>query len=761
MRAFWKSPLFIAIALGLVTIISRDARDLEHFVQNTWFRYHSEKVPTGAAIVSLDGETRPESSSPVTATAEQAKLVTKLLAAGVDHIYLDFPATAGADPVGDELLRQQVWAARDRVTLVNRGVVTARPAAAMRLTQPRFQPAPGTDVAFSSWSLNFLFTPLSSDATATLGGRQLRAVAAAMNPEVAAPAELYPDFTIARDSVPTVDARGLLTDDSDLSGMAGKKVFVTQTGVNLDTAVNYFGVGKVPMAFVDIATATGMGRGGSDFLWWQPFLLVLVAGVLVGRRVKSRQRRAALYTMVVVIIAVGPLYLRSHGFVTNFGGAQVALVIYGALRGWQKWRERMRTTASGSGLPNIEALSQGGIPPGTDVVAVSVSNYEQMLASLPRELHGECARQIARRLSVAASGSRVYDNDNGHFVWLVQPYALDALIAQFEGLKALFSAPLVIGGHVLDTNVHFGLDRNSANQAINRIRSAIVSSSEAQSKGKLYEEFGQQRLAEAPWELSLNARIDEALRNGDIWLAFQPQLDLRRDRISGAETLIRWTDPERGVIPPDSFIIQAERAGRIDAITYWVLERAIEASGDLGSLVGKDFHLGVNLSAWMVDQPGLVSHVSEIAARTGFDCRKLTFEVTETFSMTNRELAKRNLEDLRAMGFRLSIDDFGTGWASLSYLSEIQTDEIKLDKRFVQAVCHNHRDRAIVRSTIQLAQSLGQVIVAEGVEDLPTLRALRELDCDVAQGYLIGRPVRYDEFVRTLDMLPDRRQSAI
>ncbi|PEQ10651.1 diguanylate phosphodiesterase [Novosphingobium sp. PC22D] len=383
-----------------------------------------------------------------------------------------------------------------------------------------------------------------------------------------------------------------------------------------------------------------------------------------------------------------------------------------------------------------------------DVVAASISQYEQMLATLPRELHGECARQIARRLSLGSNDSVIYDNDNGHFVWLETSRTLEELVDHLEGLKALFSSPLQIEQHVLDTNIHFGLDRNWQSSPISRIQAALASASEAQGKSKLYEEFGRQRLEMSGWELSMHARIDEGLRTGAIWLALQPQYELASHSIFGAEALIRWNDPERGFIPPDEFILQAERSGRIEDLTYWTFERAMEMSGALNRIMR--IQISVNLSARMVDHPALVRRIAAIAERHHCDPHMITIEVTETFSMTNREKAKENLSELRELGFKLSIDDFGTGQASLSYLSEIPSDEVKIDRRFINGIVHNERQRAIVESVVHLSHALGQHAVAEGVEDSATLEILRKMGCDYAQGYHLAMPMKFSEFVDLL-----------
>ena len=160
--------------------------------------------------------------------------------------------------------------------------------------------------------------------------------------------------------------------------------------------------------------------------------------------------------------------------------------------------------------------------------------------------------------------------------------------------------------------------------------------------------------------------------------------------------------------------------------------------------------MSVNLSAQMVDKPGLVDTVAEIVRKRGIDSRKIVFEVTETWGMRNRPAARENLARLRALGFGLSIDDFGTGEASLAYLAEMPSDELKIDKRFVAKIVECDRNRQIVASTIALGHALGQQIVAEGVEDAATFAMLTAMECDISQGYFVGYPVNSAQFIEEL-----------
>lgn len=751
MRIFSKSPLHLALALALVCwgLMLTEGFDFLYWNQKYKHDFQMVDAPAGVVIVSLDGGEGSRNERVIGSTAKQAQVLRSISAQNPRHIFFDLPLAEGADEAGDSAFAAAVEDAGSRVTLVVRGNNDA--SAGIGSIRPRATGlASDTQLAASVWYLNFNGYAVGAPPVLEIGGRTYPAVSALQAGDQILGKTIIPDWSINPDTVPLVHSGDVLAGRTAENAFAGKTVFVTVMNPSLGTSVGYFGHGRVPSAMLDIAGIEGVKQGPVVNMGSLPMLVLFALLVWLGHRVRNRWLKTIIYGALVVSILVLPAVLMQLRIAVGSGLAIIALLIYVPARTWQRWRRSVELTNGSSGLPNIEALAADGIPEGYDVVAAAIRQYEQMLGSLPRDLHGECARQIARRLSWASGDSKVYVTDNGHFVWLEEPRSTDSQVGHLEGLKALFSAPLVIDRHLLDTNIHFGLDRNSGNSPASRIQSALASATEAQSKGKLYEEFGRQKLEQAPWELSLHARIDEGLRNGDIWLALQAKYDLRTRLLSGAEALIRWNDPERGAIPPDAFILQAERAGRIEAITYWVFEKAMEFSRELNQS-RPNFNISVNLSARMVDQPGLLERVAELSARHNFDCSLLTFEVTETFNMANHDVARLNLAGLRDMGFRLSIDDFGTGQASLAYLAEIPSDEIKLDRRFVQSITTDKRERLIVRSIIKLAHALGQEVVAEGVEDEATLEALRWMSCDLAQGFHIGRPVRFEELAVQLE----------
>jgi EAL domain-containing protein (putative c-di-GMP-specific phosphodiesterase class I) len=253
------------------------------------------------------------------------------------------------------------------------------------------------------------------------------------------------------------------------------------------------------------------------------------------------------------------------------------------------------------------------------------------------------------------------------------------------------------------------------------------------------------------------SQLDEAIDRGEVWVAFQPKLDLKTREIIGAEALARWTHPEKGPIAATEFVAAAEQHDRIGKLTSFVLEQAISAAAMLNRRSG-DFSVAVNLSGKLLSDKALVARVANLLDRYGVEPHHLTLELTESAAISQGGQALDALGQLRDLGVVISIDDYGTGLSTLEYLRKIPASEIKIDQSFVKGMVDNRSDRLMVQSTIALAHSLGRRVVAEGVEDRDILELLRELDCDIGQGFVIGRPMNLDTLKRRLSS--KRREAA-
>lgn len=726
--------LYLAIAAFLTYAIAWSifASPMDQAYWNARYFLSERPAPENIVVVKLDGAAAQAGDN----GDGLAKVLQNIKAARPEHVFLDANLKTVGPALHDAL---EHWG--DDISLVvrpNQLDFVRDDATRVTFDMPESRLTESTAIVVAANMTNAWKYAVVAPCDLWLDGRAYRSLAAAAAGVDCGRGSIRPNFAMDPAAVPIVSARKLVADASAGARLAGKTVLISAYWDKRQGVLGYYGHRQQPLAAFDVAGAAG-AQGRPIVRWDVEILAVIFAAlVIAAQNWTSRRVRYSLYLAGSLVGLIGPVAFESLGMLVPAGSTLVLMAVFAAWKLWSRWRRRVIETGN-AGLPNFVALGNQKVPAGFNVVVAVIGRYDEFLATLPTDLHAECARQIARRFSVGCGTVEIHHGEGGHFAWIELDRDADNQIEHYEGMRALFSAPLLVGGHMFDTNVHFGIDRNSQFDTLTRLNTALASAADALANGRTIEQFEAHRLANAPWELSLLARIDEGMRNGDIWLAYQPQWDYAENRISGAEALIRWNDPVRGPIRPDEFILQAERAGRIDALTYWVLEQAI-TSAEIFNALGPRFQMSINLSAQLVDKASLVSATSEIVRRRGIDCSLLTIEVTETASVYNRPAAIRNLRELQAMGFRLSIDDFGTGEASLCYLADLPSDELKLDRRFVSRIVESERDRKIVQSTIRLAHALGQTVVGEGIEDITTFDMLRRMKCDVAQGYYVGKP---------------------
>ena len=251
----------------------------------------------------------------------------------------------------------------------------------------------------------------------------------------------------------------------------------------------------------------------------------------------------------------------------------------------------------------------------------------------------------------------------------------------------------------------------------------------------------------SPDRLAMLGELREAISQDQLLLHYQPKVNIRTRRTIGVEALVRWPHAVRGWIAPDQFIPLAEGAGLIHSLTLWVLHSALR-QGQVWRGLDLDIGIAVNISARDLLDAAFPDIVAEACLSTGMPHSRLTLEITERDLMSDPAKSDAAIQRLKEMGFHFSIDDFGTGYSSLSYLQKLPVNEIKIDKSFVVGLLTNPRSGAIVRSIIDLGRNLGLSVVAEGVEDQPTLESLVTLGCDVAQGFYMCRPHAAGEITR-------------
>jgi len=282
----------------------------------------------------------------------------------------------------------------------------------------------------------------------------------------------------------------------------------------------------------------------------------------------------------------------------------------------------------------------------------------------------------------------------------------------------------------------------SAEELLRHAEAAMFTAKKTQAR---YAVYGSDLDAQSQRKIVLLGDLRRALEANELSVHYQPQVDFRTGRLVGAEALLRWWHPTRGMVPPLEFIPVAEETGLIHQLTPWVLRKALEQQRAWQS-AGLKVRMSVNVSMRNLRDPEFLAIVAGLIGATGVDPGLVTLEVTEGAMMLEATRTLDVLHRMRALGINISIDDFGTGYSSLAYLSRLPVNEVKIDRTFVMAVT-TPGSRAIVRAIIDLGKVFELRVVAEGVKDEETWTQLHSLGCDIAQGYYLSVPIPADEFV--------------
>jgi EAL domain-containing protein (putative c-di-GMP-specific phosphodiesterase class I) len=245
--------------------------------------------------------------------------------------------------------------------------------------------------------------------------------------------------------------------------------------------------------------------------------------------------------------------------------------------------------------------------------------------------------------------------------------------------------------------------------------------------------------------MALMADLHRAIRHDELSLHYQPKIDIASRRVCGAEVLVRWQHPVHGMVSTQEFIMLVEQAGMITPLTTWVLEAAFRQS-HAWQQNGLEQSLAINLSAHDLYDSGLVDRISGLISTWGIDPQRIQFELTESALMADPAGAVETLTRLKRLDVDLFVDDYGTGYSSLSYLQKLPVDGLKIDQTFVTPMATSGDSATIVSSTIELGHNLGLQVVAEGVESDAVWALLAELGCDIAQGYLISKPMPAQQY---------------
>ena len=466
------------------------------------------------------------------------------------------------------------------------------------------------------------------------------------------------------------------------------------------------------------------------------------------------------------LLTVAAVYVSTQLGNLGLASFAVVLVIFQHLIGellLSKHREqqlqRMASTDELTGLANRErfrARLQEQIATHTKaggsfgVMLVDLDRFKEVNDTLGHHYGDELLRSLGPRLSTCVGPSGLVARIGGdEFAILPEDHTDDATVLEQLALRLLETVrePFPIDELLLDVSASIGisrfpLDGQDPNTLLRRADIAMYTAKERQVGVQLYTTNQDKHSLK---RLTLVSDVRKALRLQEIIPHYQPIMSLKDWRPHGAEALVRWQHPRHGLIAPADFIPIVEQTGLIQAFTRYVLERAIAQCAQWRD-TGQQLTVAVNLSVRNLLDPTLSQDIEQLLVTYALPPEALELEITESMMMSDRDHALATITSLSGLGIAIAIDDFGTGYSSLAYLAQLPIKQLKLDRSFVSPMLHNMHDYLIVKSTVNLGHDLGLTIVAEGVEDEPTLTRLAQLGCDRAQGYHLGRPMTPEAF---------------
>lgn len=387
----------------------------------------------------------------------------------------------------------------------------------------------------------------------------------------------------------------------------------------------------------------------------------------------------------------------------------------------------------------------------TALLFLDLDGFKRINDSLGHSVGDEVLQSVSSRLRECLRKTDTVSRQGGDEFILILSDITDTKAVIVPIVKKLlqeFQKPFCVDNHILSTSVSIGIalcpdDGETFESLLQKADTAMYKAKEL---GRNTYCFYTDRMnADMTEQLQLQSDLFRAVENNELVLHYQPQIDLKQNRITGVEALIRWHHPYLGILPPMKFIPMAESSGLIVSIGQWVIEEACRQAFDWHRR-GLGIGVAVNISPIQFKRGDLESVVREALAASGLPPENLELELTESVMMHDTENTLQTVCRLKEIGVQLSIDDFGTGYSSLAYLKRFAVDKLKIDQSFVRDICNDYEDAIIVKTIIQMAKSLNLKTIAEGVENEEVLNVIEGYGCDAVQGYHFAKPMEAGEF---------------
>ena len=389
------------------------------------------------------------------------------------------------------------------------------------------------------------------------------------------------------------------------------------------------------------------------------------------------------------------------------------------------------------------------------VLFVDIDRFKQINDTLGFNRGDKLILELSQRLKQFISGlGTIYRSSGDEYVIILEKYKNDSILSrQVQELLKIVEEPMLIDGYELMITCSVGVttfpnDEDSAEKILNRVETALKHCKLNGRQGFIF--YNEEMAQNTKERLNLEINLRKAIINDELTLHYQPKYILNSNQMDGMEALVRWYSPVYGFVSPNEFIQIAEDTGLIVQLGEWVLYNACKQNKEWINNGYPPRRVAVNVSAIELLRPNYVDRVKRILKETKLDPQYLELEITENSVMRNLEKGIQILQELKSLGIFIAIDDFGTGYSSFGYLKQLPINILKIDKYFIQEIDKSEIDANIVKSMIQLGHTFHLKVIAEGVETKRAAEILRDLNCDIVQGYYFSKPIPADMFEKLL-----------
>ncbi len=726
-----------AILFGLVSAAIDLPLPLEDGFRAARAQLRTRPAPQDIAMIAIDDATLNELGRTMPTRVEDSEVIDRLVDAGADKIVFDRAHADPETPASDAKFAETLARHKGKVWL---GVSPAQEIGFQKVAEIVPQKAFSEHAGLASMAgISGPFgLSVKFPTEVSLGGRTEPSISALLSGYKGSPVNYRPDYAFNPKTVPTYRYVDILRGQVGATELGGKSVVIGKTYLESPDVFLLPFYGKIPGSYFHIMGAHTLKRAAPHDLAWYPALLLVgitILAMALGKTRSSRPLWAVTLGLPLLALALDEMSINIDVF---SGLLAVGAAAIGFRRISRKYYssdvDAMTTSALGLEKTSAEL----------DVYALKIANLAEMSEDWgERELGDFVNTLITYVKGPGEVGDVAFERDS--LVWLAPRMDNASLERHADGLALMLKTAISHDWQSASSAPAIGIDTNHELPLGQRIKKAMQAADEAANRGVRFIINDAAYLEARNHRLEIIRVLERGLRERNIGVAYQPKIDLATRRIVGAETLIRWKPEGQDYVNPQELVLAAEANDRINELTLIVMEAAL-VDGRKAVAFDPDFKLAVNMSAKSLSNTDLLFDMMTMLGRIGFPAENLTLELTETAKLEDKLIAPQ-IAALKQRGIGLSIDDFGTGQSNLEYIEKLPSSELKIDKKFVQHMASSEESRAVVRATIEIAHSLGKVVVAEGVENEDVAAALRAMGCDQAQGYLFSRAISMAELL--------------